>query len=99
MNKANWRRCAPRLNGKLWEDLTDEEHRQFPGDYEAQVSQGDIAMHSQEHLASTDRGIVMLRRFLLQQFEAVAQGMDPAGVNFDPQAPPVHFSAGNFLQD
>ena len=88
-----------RLNGKLWEDLTDEEHRQFPGDYEAQVSQGAIAMHSQEHLASTDRGIVMLRRFLLQQLEAVAQGRDPAGVSFDPQATPVHFSAGNFLED
>lgn len=56
-------------------------------------------MHSQEHLASTDRGIVMLRRFLLQQLEAVAQGRDPAGVSFDPQAPPVHFSAGNFLGD
>ena len=88
-----------RLNGKLWEELTDEEHRRFPGDYEAQVSQGDIAKHSEEHLASSDRGIVMLRRFLQKQLEAVAQGNAPAGVSFDPQAPPVRYSAGNFLED
>ena len=88
-----------RLNGKLWEELTDEEHRQFPGDYEAMTSQGKVARHSQEHLASTDRGIVMLRRFLHKQVDAVAQGKDPAGVSFDPSAPPVHFSAGNFLEE
>jgi phenylpropionate dioxygenase-like ring-hydroxylating dioxygenase large terminal subunit len=87
-----------RLNGKLWEDLTPQEHRQFPGDYEAMTSQGKVARHSEEHLATTDRGIVMLRRFLHKQLEAVAQGQDPAGVSFDPDAPPVHFSAGNFLE-
>ncbi len=88
-----------RLNGKLWEELTEEEHRQFPGDYEAMTSQGAIAKHSEEHLATTDRGIVMLRRFLQKQVEAVQQGGDPAGVSFDPSAPPVFFSAGNFLED
>jgi phenylpropionate dioxygenase-like ring-hydroxylating dioxygenase large terminal subunit len=88
-----------RLNGKLWEELTEEEHRQFPGDYEAMTSQGKVARHSEEHLATTDRGIVMLRRFLRSQLDAVAQGQDPAGVSFDPAAPPVHFSAGNFLED
>lgn len=88
-----------RLNGKLWEDLTEQEHRQFPGDYEAQVSQGDIARHSEEHLASTDRGIVMLRRFLQKQLDAIRDGKDPAGVSFDPDTPPVHFSAGNFLEE
>jgi nitrite reductase/ring-hydroxylating ferredoxin subunit len=88
-----------RLNGKLWEELTEEEHRQFPGDYEAMTSQGAIARHSEEHLATTDRGIVMLRRFLQKQVEAVRHGGDPAGVSFDPQAPPVYFTAGNFLGD
>ena len=87
------------LNGKLWEDLTEEEHRQFPGDYEAMVSQGPIARHSEEHLASSDRGIVMLRRLLQKQVDAVREGNDPAGVSFDPDVPPVHFSAGNFLED
>ena len=88
-----------RLNGKLWEELTQEEHRQFPGDYEAMTSQGKVARHSEEHLATTDRGIVMLRRFLHKQLEAIQQGKDPAGVSFDPAAPPVHFSAGNFLEE
>jgi nitrite reductase/ring-hydroxylating ferredoxin subunit len=86
-----------RLNGKLWEELSEEEHRRFPGDYEAMVSQGPIARHSEEHLATTDRGIVMLRRLLHKQLDAIKEGRDPAGVSFDPSAPPVFFSAGNFL--
>ena len=92
-------RMRSRLNGKLWEDLTEAEHQQFPGDYEAMVSQGAIARHSEEHLATTDRGIVMLRRMLQKQLEVVAAGGDPAGVSFDPDAPPVKFTAGNFLED
>jgi hypothetical protein len=46
------------------EELTPEEHQKFPGDYEAQVSQGRTTFHSDEHLATSDRGVVMLRRFL-----------------------------------
>ncbi|MGX5650710.1 aromatic ring-hydroxylating dioxygenase subunit alpha [Hydrogenophaga sp. YM1] len=87
-----------RQNGKLWEELTEEEHRASPGDYEAMVSQGKIARHSEEHLATSDRGIVMLRRFLQAQVEAVQRGDDPVGVSFDPEAPPVFFDAGNFLE-
>ncbi|MFL6665347.1 MAG: aromatic ring-hydroxylating dioxygenase subunit alpha, partial [Rhizobacter sp.] len=86
-----------RLNGKLWEELTAEEHQRLPGDYEAQVSQGAIASHAEEHLATTDRGIVMLRRMLQRQLDAVREGGDPAGISFDPAAPPVVFDAGNFL--
>lgn len=87
-----------RLNGKLWEELSEEEHQQFPGDYEAMVSQGPIAHHSEEHLAKSDIGIVKLRRLLQEQLTRLEQGLDPAGVSFDPQCPPVHFSAGNFLE-
>jgi hypothetical protein len=46
-----------RLHGKLWEELTDAEHRDFPGDYEAQVGQGPITLHSEENLVSSDRGV------------------------------------------
>ncbi|MBL8379217.1 MAG: aromatic ring-hydroxylating dioxygenase subunit alpha [Burkholderiales bacterium] len=88
-----------RLGGKLWEELTPAEHQRFPGDYEAQVSQGKIAWHSEEHLAQSDRGIVMLRRLLEKQLARVAAGGDPAGVSFDPATPPVRFAAGNFLRD
>ena len=88
-----------RQNGKLWEELSAEEHQKSPGDYEAMVSQGPVARHSEEHLATTDRGLVMLRRFLQKQLEAIQRGEDPAGVSFDPEAPPVFFDAGNFLED
>ena len=92
-------RMRSRLNGKLWEELTEEEHQKFPGDYEAQVTQGKVAWHSEEHLATSDRGVVMLRRFLMKQLDAISEGRDPAGVSFDSQAAPVHFTAGNFLVD
>ena len=86
-----------RLNGKLWEELTPEEHRDFPGDYEAQVGQGPITFHSEEHLVSSDRGVALVRRLLHQQLDALAAGRDPLGVSFDADAPPVRFEAGNFL--
>jgi phenylpropionate dioxygenase-like ring-hydroxylating dioxygenase large terminal subunit len=92
-------RMRSRLNGKLWEELTEEEHQVLPGDYEAMVSQGVFAKHSEETLAMSDVGIVKLRRLLEKQLEAIRAGKDPAGVSFDPDAPPVHFEAGNFLQD
>ena len=92
-------RMRSRMNGKLWEELSEAEHQKMPGDYEAMVSQGRIARHSEEHLATSDRGIVMLRRYLQQQVDRVAQGQDPAGVSFDPDAEPVFFDAGNYLDE
>ncbi len=93
------RAMRTRMNGKLWEEMSEEEHQQYPNDVEAMVSQGVIAKHSEEHLATSDRGIVMLRRLLQKQLEALAKGQDPDGVSFDPNAPPVAFTAGNFLLD
>jgi phenylpropionate dioxygenase-like ring-hydroxylating dioxygenase large terminal subunit len=88
-----------RMNGKLWSELTEEEHQKFPGDYEAQVGQGPITFHSDEHLATSDAGVAMARRLLQRQLDAIAAGRDPAGVSFDPHEPPVVFEAGNFLMD
>ena len=62
------------------------EHQQFPGDYEAQVGQGPITIHSEEHFGQSDRGILMIRRMLSEQLEAMEAGRDPIGVSFDPQA-------------
>lgn len=92
-------RMRTRMNGKLWEEMSEEEHQMFPNDVEAMVSQGLIAHHSEEHLATSDRGIVMLRRMLLKQLDIVAAGGDPAGVHFDADAAPVHFTSGNFMLD
>ena len=78
------------------EELSEEEHQKFPGDYEAHSGQGDIASHANENLGQTDTGIVMLRRFLRKQVEAVAAGDDPVGVSFDEKKLPVKFEAGNW---
>ena len=96
-SKGELGRKRSRMNGKLWHELTEEEHQTFPGDWEAQVGQGPITMHSDEHLATSDQGVVMLRRLLQRQLDAVAAGEDPAGVSFDPQTPPVVFEAGNYI--
>ena len=70
----------------------------MPGDYEAQTGQGEIALHSEEHLATTDRGVVMLRRFLRDQIDRVARGEDPAGVILDPAQEIVRIETGNFFE-
>jgi nitrite reductase/ring-hydroxylating ferredoxin subunit len=92
-------RMRSKMNGKFWWELTDEEHRRFPGDYEAQVGQGPIAAHSAEHLRTSDRGIALLRRLLRKQLDVVAAGGDPAGVERDAARERVilaHF--GNFRE-
>jgi hypothetical protein len=91
-------RQRSRLNGKLREALTPEEHQRFPGDHEAQVGQGPIALHPEEHLVSSDRGVALVRRQLRRQLEAVAAGKDPAVVSFDAGGPPIVLEAGNFLR-
>jgi len=88
-----------RLGGRRWHELTEEEHRQFPGDYEAQTGQGPITFHSEEHLAASDKGIALLRRFLETQLKIVAEGGDPAAVAFDESGAYVRFDAGNYLVD
>ena len=85
-----------RMNGKLWGQMSMEEHQDTPGDYEAQAGQGPISLHSEEHLASSDRGIIMQRRMLKAQIRVVAEGGDPVGVTFDPAPPPVNVRSGNF---
>lgn len=83
---------------KKWSQMTEEEHWITPGDWEIQAGLGEdgITLHGEERLATSDRGVVMLRRLLKQQIRLVQEGGDPAGVSFDPAAPPVEVGAGNF---
>ena len=81
--------------GKAWTELTEAEHRAMPGDWEAQVGQAPITLHSEEHLASSDRGVALLRRLWLRAAAAVARGEDPPGVSFDEADAAVAFEAGN----
>ena len=49
-------------------------------DFVAWVGQGAIADRTQEHLGESDRGVVMMRRKLLEQAEVVARGGEPMAV-------------------
>src|SRR5262249_9460367 len=82
-----------------WADMTEAERRSAPGDWEAQVGQGPITFHSEEHLETSDKGVVMGRRLLRRQLETIKAGGDPINVSHDAGAPPVVFEAGNFLRD
>jgi nitrite reductase/ring-hydroxylating ferredoxin subunit len=65
------------------EEWTLEDHQTWQSDYVCQKGQGDINLHSEEHLSATDHGILMLRRMWRQQADIVTQGGDPVGVTFD----------------
>ncbi|MGH7771415.1 MAG: Rieske 2Fe-2S domain-containing protein [Candidatus Binatia bacterium] len=53
-------------------------------DHMAWETQGPIADRSQERLATSDRGIVMLREMMKREMEKVPRGVDPIGVLRDP---------------
>jgi hypothetical protein len=97
--KGELAKFKSRYNGKTWADLSPEEHQRFPGDAEAQVGQGAITLHSEEHLMSSDQGVSMLRILLQKQVDIVAAGGDPIGVAFDDSGAYVKFDAGQFLDD
>jgi len=53
-------------------------------DHMAWETQGPIADRAKEHLGEGDRGIIMFRKLLREQIDAVRNGTDPIGVNRDP---------------
>lgn len=74
--------------------------QRHPDDYEAQSGQGEITLHSEEHLVTGDRGIVMLRKIYQEQLDHVAAGGDPIGVGFEPGSEMVQLVAGLYpVQD
>ena len=81
-----------------WSQMTPEERRAAPNDYEAQAGMGPIARHSEEHLVSSDRGVGMQRRLLKREIERVAQGENPAGTAFLAGDEWVTAPSGNFFR-
>jgi 5,5'-dehydrodivanillate O-demethylase len=53
-------------------------------DFVTWVGQGRVADRSQEYLAPSDRGIVMIRRRFLDDLRAIEEGRDPKAVIRDP---------------
>jgi len=52
-------------------------------------TQGPVADRAQERLATSDRGIVILRELMKQEIEKVERGLDPLGVIRDPEHPVI----------
>src|SRR5262249_43042926 len=69
------------------DDRPYAERQRHPADYDAQSSQRQIAVHALEHLASTDRGVTMLRRIVRNGIRAVAAGRDPKELVREPTLP------------
>jgi phenylpropionate dioxygenase-like ring-hydroxylating dioxygenase large terminal subunit len=92
-------RMRSKFNGKFWWDMNEEEHRAYPGDYEAQVGQGPITLHSEEHFGQSDRGVLMVRRMLRAQLDAIEAGKDPVGVSFEAGEKPIALEAGNYISE
>lgn len=84
-----------RTSGTTPKHETYEDMQREPDDCQAQVSQRPIAVHAKEHLATTDRGIVMYRRLLENALKDLEQGKDPKGIIRDPQKRRIHVEAGN----
>lgn len=83
-------------NGKYWSELSEEERRNFPGDFEAQSSQGPVPRHSEWHLKTSDRGVAMVQRLLRGEIGKVSKGEDPMGVSFDPKSATHAVKSGNY---
>ncbi len=56
-------------------------------DHMAWETQGPIADRTTEHLSYSDRGVHMLRRLLLESIDQLQAGIDPMGVQRDPNHP------------
>jgi phenylpropionate dioxygenase-like ring-hydroxylating dioxygenase large terminal subunit len=99
--RANFLRSSrPRPMGtdKMWSEMTEDEHQHCPTDWEAMCSLGSIANHIDEHLRTSDRGVMMLRRLLQEQIRLVEAGGDPIGVTFDAAKARFKTEAGNYFR-
>ncbi len=55
-------------------------------DFIAWVGQGKTADRENEHLGESDRGVIMMRRKMMEQAQLVADGGEPKGLVRDPEA-------------
>jgi len=70
-------------HGKPLRDWSLQDHQEWQTDYIAQKGQGDISLHSEEHLTRIDRGTALMRELFRQQARAVAGGSNPIGVDLE----------------
>jgi hypothetical protein len=53
-------------------------------------TQGPISDRTIEHLSYSDRGVVLLRRHMMEQIERVRRGEDPIGYQRGPNPPMIN---------
>lgn len=70
----------PQLPVGMSFDISDALHVHREQDYDAIVSQGPIFDRSTERLATSDEGVILLRKMVMDGIRAVRQGCDPVGV-------------------
>jgi hypothetical protein len=58
------------------------------------AGQGEITLHSKEHLMQTDPEVVMLRRQLLREIDKVKRDDNPIGLIRGKSKDPIGFEAG-----
>ena len=68
-------------------------------DHMAWETQGAIADRTVEHLASSDRGIVLYRNMVKREIEKVRQGLDPLGLVRDPDHEPFDTNLDKELRE
>jgi hypothetical protein len=68
-------------------DRPYEERQREPGDFDAVVSQGAIQNRRNEHLGTSDRGVVLFRRLLARGIDAVRDGQAPSLPRLYPENP------------
>jgi hypothetical protein len=78
---------TPRVDGKLPDlppgltyDITDQLLVHREQDYQAIASQGRITARTTEKLATSDGGVILLRKLAMEGIRAVQAGRDPQGV-------------------
>ena len=91
-----WAEASPgRSNIKQEPTRSYEDTQRRPDDREAQVSQGPITIHARENLATTDTGVVLVRRQLREAMAAIERGEDPPGIIRTPEMTIVPVAARN----
>ena len=91
----------PRPNNNTraaWGEMSERERRDNPNDFEAQVGQGPVSLHSEEHLSMSDRGLVMQRRAITKAITDVQEGGTPINVQFSIDEAVVKVQARNLFR-
>jgi len=79
-------------------DRPYEERQRRPGDFDAQVTQRPIAVHALEHLGTTDRGVIMMRKLIRDGIRTTREGGDPRGVDLGGGRPIPTYSQDTVLR-